>query len=233
MLKPFTSVSGTEQGSASARVTRWLRHDNDDTVRFELRLENDQAGEIDAVAWPAAMAFAAEAGAGATVLPYMQGALIPARWPKAVDNVGGGIIFERSAYLPVFGQIRHGTGYAAIFDTPFDARYDVRHEAGGDTRVQPLFVPSLGLMRYRRILLLRFAGDCDHNTIAKLYRDYVRAKGRLVTLAEKIARNPAVSRLIRRRSFKKACRSHQRAVRLLLADIPLQHNFVVPTRADS
>lgn len=197
-VKAVYSCFRDEQGQVLPLAVHTLVavDDTDDTVRFELRLENDQAGEIDAVAWPAAMAFAAEAGAGATVLPYMQGALIPARWPKAVDNVGGGIIFERSAYLPVFGQLRHGTGYAAIFDTPFDARYDVRHEAGGDTRVQPLFVPSLGLMRYRRILLLRFAGDCDHNTIAKLYRDYVRAKGRLVTLAEKIARNPAVSRLI-------------------------------------
>jgi hypothetical protein len=168
----------------------------DDTVRCELRLEGDHPGSIESMAWPAAMAFSAEAGDGATVLPYMQGTLIPARHPKPLINVGNGIIFERSAYMPMFGQTRHGSGYLAIYDTPFDARYDVRHEAGGDTRVQPLFIPSLGQMRYKRILLYRFADACDHNTMAKQYREYVRAKGHLVTLTEKIARNPAVSRLI-------------------------------------
>lgn len=168
----------------------------DDAIRCEMRLENDQPGQVEAVAWPAAMAFGAEAGQGATLLPYMQGTLIPACYPLAIDTVGDGIIYERSAYMPMFGQIRRGLGYLAVFDTPYDARYTVRHEAGGDTCVQPLFVPSLGLMRTRRILLYQFTADCDYNTLAKLYRSYVRRKGQLVTLAEKIARNPAVARLI-------------------------------------
>ena len=168
----------------------------DDTVRFEIRIENDEEGEIDSLAWPAAMAFDAERDCGTTVLPYMQGALIPARYDQAIINVGGGTIFERSAYMPFFGQTRNGSGYLAIYDTPYDARYDVRHDAGGDTRVQPLFVPSLGRMREKRILLCIFSEGCDYNSFAKHYRRYVREKGQLVTLAEKIARNPSVARLI-------------------------------------
>jgi hypothetical protein len=123
----------------------------------------------------------------------MQGALIPANSGLRFENQQ---IHERSSYLPFFGQVRGtvfapgSSGYAAVFDTPFDALYTFR-----DDKMFPLWIPSLAEMRYARRMLFRFRENCDYNDVAACYRSYVKERGRLVTLKEKEARNPAVGRL--------------------------------------
>jgi hypothetical protein len=102
-----------------------------------------------------------------------------------------GIVFERGAYIPVYGQIQDGCGYAAIIDTPYDARYNVTGE-----EIQPYFVTSLGHMRYARALLYSFFAEGDFNTVAKIYRAYLSERGEIVTLKEKMLRNPKVEYLI-------------------------------------
>ncbi|MBE6723680.1 MAG: hypothetical protein E7576_00580 [Ruminococcaceae bacterium] len=158
---------------------------------FEIFFEGDRFGEIASVAFPAPFE---KEGGGYTVLSRMQGALIPDGSGFVRENEP---VNERTAYMPIFGQVRGGSpfapgtsGYLAVFDTPFDARYSVR-----DDRVSPLWVPSLGEMRYARRMLYRFRETCDYNTIALCYRAYVKERGRLVTLREKAARNPNVERL--------------------------------------
>ena len=171
---------------ASVRVERV----NGDVI-FELRAEGDRPGEIGCVSFPAPFE---PDGDGYTVLSRMQGALIPH---------GSGLVFEdqqiheRSSYLPFWGQVRGGTpfapgtsGYAAVYDTPFDALYTFR-----DDRLSPLWRTSLGEMRYARRMLYRFCEPCDYSGIAACYRAYVKERGRLVTLREKAARNPNVERL--------------------------------------
>jgi hypothetical protein len=157
-------------------------------VIFSVLVEGDAPGEIEAVSFPAPFDFGAEPGHGYTVLPRMQGTLVPA---GQTIRLATGQVLERDAYMPLYGQVRDGTGYAAIFDTPYDAKYAL----DGD-RVIPLWIPSLAEMRYARRMLFRFREACDYNVIAKCYRAYVRERGRLVTLREKAARNPAVERLV-------------------------------------
>ena len=119
---------------------------------FEVRVDGDAPGEIAAVSFPAPLE---PDGDGYTVLSRMQGALIPHGSGYVFENQQ---IHERSSYLPFFGQVRGGTpfapgssGYAAVYDTPFDALYDFRAD-----RVSPLWRTSLGIVRYTRRMLFRF-----------------------------------------------------------------------------
>lgn len=174
----------------------------DGFLRVSVRLENEPEKGVAAIGLQP-LAFGAAAGTGYTVLPRMQGVLIPAE-SKETPKGGRyeGIVYERDAYMPVFGQVTDadglgaGRGYAAIFETPYDAMYIFDHAPGGDTFVTPLFVSSLGRMGYKRSMLYKFESVCDHTRIAKIYRGYLKERGAFVSLREKIARDPAVAYLL-------------------------------------
>ena len=157
-------------------------------IAFEITVEGDRPGEIELVSFPAPFDFDAQPGEGYTVLPRMQGTLVPAGQDIALQN---GEIYSRDAYIPLYGQVKGRSGYAAIFDTPFDAKYTFNGGA-----VSPLWRTSLGRIGYARRMLYTFCAPCDHNVIAKRYRAYIKERGRLITLHEKIARNPNVARLL-------------------------------------
>lgn len=175
---------------------------SDGFVRVSVRLENEPENGAAAIGLQP-LEFNAPAKTGCTVLPRMQGILLPA---QSYDTPQGGhyegIIFERDAYMPMYGQITHaegfgaGWGYAAIFDTPYDAKYIFDHAPGGDTVITPLFIASLGRMGYKRSMLYKFETNCDHTRIAKIYRGYLDERGRLKTLREKFVRTPAAEYLL-------------------------------------
>lgn len=165
---------GLEESSGQLRVQAWV--------------VGDGHGEIAALEYPPRMKFEAGEGEGYTVLPRMQGTLVPAGHPIQIVN---GFIYERDGYMPLFGQVHKGCGYAAIYETPYDARYALVGE-----EVQPFFVPSLGSMSYKREMVFCFFAQGDFNTVAKIYRAYRKERGQLVSLREKIARNPRVEYLI-------------------------------------
>ncbi len=151
-------------------------------LRFEVRVQGDQPGEIEFVAYPSAWQ-----GEGAcTVLPRMQGELV---LPDSDLKVERGKVFERTAYMPMFGQTREDGAYLAVFDTPFDASYDF---AMGE--VSPLWRPSLGVIGYQRRMLYRFFRG-DYNAVAQAYRAYVNERGQLITLKTKAVFNPLVEKL--------------------------------------
>ena len=53
--------------------------------------------------------------------------------------------------------IKDGQGYLAICEQPWDAFYYVDHPAGGPyTHIGVRWVPSLGLMRYKRCIRMIF-----------------------------------------------------------------------------
>lgn len=183
-VRSFFDVPGTK---ISVMTHVYVDRTTEDII-FECRVDGDEMCEIENVSYPAPFDFGAKVGEGYTVLPRMQGTLVPA---GTKIKIAIGDIFGRDAYMPLYGQVRDGAGYAAIFDTPYDAKYQL-----DDDRVVPLQRPSLGKMAYIRKMIYRFREPCDYNVIAKCYRAYVRENGRLVTLKEKIDRNPNVARLI-------------------------------------
>ena len=169
-------------------VTTLVVDETTGDVKTEATLKGDAFGQVAALIYPPRMQFDAKAGEGYTILPRMQGALIPAGEPIEPYH---GLIYERHAYVPVFGQVKQGCGYTAIIDTPFDARYELMGE-----EIRPYFIPSLGYMSYARALRYSFFANGDFNTMAKCYRAYLAERGELVTLKEKIARNPKAEYLI-------------------------------------
>ncbi len=164
-------------------------------LRFEIWLEGEEDGQVAEVAWPAAFEFNAEEGMGYSILSRMQGALIPAKADMELVRKGEKVL-DRPAYMPIFGQVKDHTGYLAIFDTCYDTKYNIVHERGKDTTIEPLFIPSLEKIGYRRIMLYVFEKDMDYVKMAHIYRQYVTERGRLVTLRQKADKNPNVAKLL-------------------------------------
>ncbi len=167
--------------------TRVYVEDTRDDLYFENRLEGDARGQVQYVAFPSAVDFDAAPGHGYTVLPRMQGTLVPAGSPIQIVD---GIVFERDAYMPMFGQVRDASGYMAVIDTPYDARYALLGE-----NIEFRFHTSLGYMAYPRRMLYRFFENADYNDFAHSYRAYLEERGMVYTLREKAAKNPAVNEL--------------------------------------
>ncbi len=150
------------------------------------------------VFWPGEMEFEEPRDGWYTLLTHQQGILIPNTWENGLSPISfNGFFGTAGGYMPWFGQVKDGEGYIAICETPWNGGYYAEHPAGGPyTHVGIYFEPSLGKMDYRRIVRYTLASDCDHNTLCKVYRNYVNEQGRLRTLAEKAARNPSVDGLI-------------------------------------
>ena len=198
-------VSAVYTGFGSSKITVRTRAEIEkitDDVYFTVQVENDERCEIKFVSFPAPFDYGAKYGdvpaegrnnlpVSYTVLSRMQGALIPA---GLQIELGSGRIFERDSYMPMFGQVRGDTGYLGIYDTPFDAEYEMRYDDG--EKVASLWKTSLGHIAYPRRMLYRFMVNCDHNDFAASYRTYVKERGRLITLKQKIAKNPNIEKLL-------------------------------------
>lgn len=176
-------------------ITHMYIEITDSRLHLDARVENDKLMEVKQFNYPGAFSLNAEKGKGYTVFPVGMGALIPAKDETATNGIGGGFVYSRSMYMPFFGQMRNGTGHMAIYETPYDAKHYVEHIPNGDTTVEPIFIPSLGKMRYKREMIYDFYEECTYVSIAKSYRNYVREKGLFVTLNEKAEKNPAIKRL--------------------------------------
>lgn len=174
-----------------------------DNVCFYCSVTNDEFNQIDYVNFPAAFDFGVEYGDSGennsknlpecyTVLPRMQGMLVPAGTKIILYDKG--VIYERDGRMPFFGQVRWNDGYVAIFETPYDARYDLKNEKG--EKVAPLWRTSMGRMSYKRKIRYVFIENCDYIAIAKAYRSYVKSRGNLVTLKDKIALNEKAKEMI-------------------------------------
>lgn len=146
------------------------------------------------IRWPGPVTFAAGADQE-TVIPFMQGALIPGAWPRDVpgfDAVANG----RALYMPWWGQRRGAAGYLAILETHADAGCRITHPPGGPTHIGPRWDGCLDRIAYPRSLRYAFFDRCDYVSFAKHYRRYVMRERRFVSLREKIAACPKVTRLI-------------------------------------
>ncbi|MBO7657867.1 MAG: hypothetical protein J6T65_00930, partial [Clostridia bacterium] len=88
---------------------------SDDTLHAEFFVKGDKEADIDVVCWPAPFKYDAEEGY--TVLPKMQGLILPAKWDGKVPCYQGWQMLSRDYYMPFAGQIRGREGYMMLFDT--------------------------------------------------------------------------------------------------------------------
>lgn len=165
-------------------------------VHFEFIPIREMKGMIRKVVWPGPFEFNKTGSDNYTVLPMMQGCIIPTNWKEKVEHIDDGRYYSRDAYMPWFGQIEEGKGYIAIAETPWDGGYDLNHEGTGHTYIAPYWEPSLGCISYNRKIVYRFLDECDYNTLCKIYREYIKQKGKFITLEEKNIRNANVAKLI-------------------------------------
>ncbi|WP_273326824.1 DUF5696 domain-containing protein [Vallitalea guaymasensis] len=165
-------------------------------VHFEFIPIREMKGMIKKVVWPGPFEFNKTGSDNYTVLPMMQGCIIPTNWKEKVEHIDDGRYYSRDAYMPWFGQIEKGKGYIAIVETPWDGGYDLDHEGTGHTYIAPYWEPSLGSISYNRKIVYRFLDQCDYNTLCKIYREYIKQKGKFITLEEKNIRNANVAKLI-------------------------------------
>ncbi len=129
-----------------------------------------------------------------SVVPHMQGMLLPSNWPDAI-NIGSGQTQGRSLYMSWWGELREGHGYIGMLETDMDAGIVFSHPAGGPTQIGPVFYASMGKLTYPRRIRYIFYEEANHVTLAKRYRRYVCETGRFVSLDEKEARSSKVRRL--------------------------------------
>ena len=152
------------------------------------------------LAWPAPFVFDSCDARDVTVYPLMQGMLLPNGWEQEFDlddhwELESDHVYTRSAYMPWWGQLRGRAGYMALAVTPWDAGFSLCHPSGGATSVQVLWNASLGQLSYGRAMRFSFFEDGDYVTLCKAYRDWLKEQGELVTLKEKMQRNPKAEEL--------------------------------------
>ncbi|MCL4181009.1 MAG: hypothetical protein KJ072_25100 [Verrucomicrobia bacterium] len=130
-----------------------------------------------------------------TVVPFMQGVLIPKDWPEKVwlyDTLS----FGRGLYMPWWGHQQTTAAVLVHLETPDDAGCAFDHPPGGPTQIGPRWVHSLRSWSYPRRVRYSFIDSGDYVDLAKRYRRHALASGRFVSLREKIARNSNVGKLI-------------------------------------
>ncbi len=142
--------------------------------------------------WPRAFE---PAGLDRTVVPYMQGMLLPGNWPRQV-RLYDDMSYGRGLYMPWWGHEKAGSAAIVILETPDDGGCRFEHPAGGPTRIQTRWVHSLGRLAYARRARVAILDRGNYADLAKRYRRYVVERGRFVSLREKFARSPIVARLI-------------------------------------
>jgi len=130
-----------------------------------------------------------------TVIPFMQGMLLPKDWPKKV-RLYNTMSYGRGLYMPWWGHQKGSSAMLVLLETPDDAGCRFNHPAGGPTRMELRWVHSLGRLAYPRRVRLCFFDEGNYVTMAKRYRLYVRETGHFISLKEKIARNPLVGKLV-------------------------------------
>jgi len=130
-----------------------------------------------------------------TVVPNMQGVLIPKDFPQAVVQYDDRM-YGRGFYMPWWGYQQGRAAAMTILETPVDASAKLEHPAGGPTQVTLKWLDQLGRLAYPRKVRFCAFDEGDYVTLAKRYRRHVIESGQFISLREKIARNPLVGRLL-------------------------------------
>lgn len=164
-------------------------------LRTEIRLSGETEGLFSELQWPPRFSFADESGKGFTVLPIMQGMLIPAGWGEDILRPDQHVLMRRGT-LPIYGQTANGLGILSVFETFYDCSYYADHRAGGDTAVWPAFRPSLGYVGTRRAMVHLIRRNYTWSEMARDYRARQDERGAVATMREKIARNENIGFLV-------------------------------------
>ena len=153
---------------------------------------NEDAFVIKECLWPKGIA---PGTTDFTVVPFMQGMLLPDKWPSKVFLYDA-MSYGRGLYMPWWGCQKGKAAAFVLLETPDDGGCVFEHPVGGPTSIAPRWAHSLGKMRYSRTVRMCFMETGNYVDMAKRYRRYIVETGRFVSLDTKIARTPRAGRLI-------------------------------------
>ncbi len=131
-----------------------------------------------------------------TVVPNMQGMLLPRNWPKKTWLAHKVACYGFGLFMPWWGHLKGQSAVMVILETPVDAGCEFKHPAGGPTWAAPRWMHSLGKLTYARRARLCFFEKGNYVDLTKRYRRHAIETGLFVSLKEKIARSPIVEKLI-------------------------------------
>ncbi len=173
----------------------------ENSVTFSIKAENETGYDIQAAYYPAPFNSKTKGENSYHVDPMRQGFILPDGYKKNFSTVFGYAHIKRmintgDAYMPVWGRVCDGNTFSAIVETPYDASlYSSfgRHKAFLNS---VYWQSSLGKLSYERKIKFTFTKNGDYNTVAKDYRKYLLDRNELVSIDEKISKNPNITKLI-------------------------------------
>lgn len=173
----------------------------ENSVTFSIKAENETGYDIQAAYFPAPFNSKKKGQNSYHVDPMRQGFILPDGYKKNFSTVFGYAHIKRmintgDAYMPLWGRVCDGNTFSAIVETPYDASlYSCfgKHKAFLNS---VYWQSSLGKLSYERKIKFTFTSDGDYNTVAKDYRKYLIDRNELVSIDEKIEKNPNIKKLI-------------------------------------
>lgn len=173
----------------------------ENTVQFTVRTENEGDYHIQAVYFPGPFNSKKKGKDSYHVDPMRQGFILPDGYKKNFSVIFGYTHIKRAVntgecYMPVWGRVCDGNTFSAIVQTPYDASMLSSFGKHKSFINSVYWRSSLGHLSYERKILFTFHENGDYNTVAKDYRNYLFENGDLVTIDEKIAKNPNIKKII-------------------------------------
>lgn len=171
-------------------------------VDFSINAENETQTDIKAVYFPRPFnAKHFNKTESYTVDPIRQGFILPDKHKAQRKRIFLLTKYWRKintgdAYLPLWGRVCGERGYAGVIDNSMDCSLFSCYDKKNTFLTSSNWLSSLGKLAYKRTVHYHFYDKCDYVTIAKEFRKQEIKKGNLVTIDEKIQKNPNVKNLI-------------------------------------
>lgn len=171
-------------------------------IDFSIKAENEKDMDIRAMHYPSPFnAVSYDRKNSYTVDPMRQGFMLPDTYKqnrfaifliRAVPRK----INTGQAYMPVFGRVCGKKGYSGFAQDSHDCTLMSCYGKKKSLLTAFNWLASKGKLAYERVAHYNFYDECDYVTIAKSYRNHLQASNDLITIDEKISRNPNVKNLI-------------------------------------
>ena len=172
-----------------------------DSVVFSFKSENETEYCIKGAVYPGAFNSKSKGENSYHVDPMRQGFILPDRYmknffPTCYYTKVKRLINTGECYFPVWGRVCDGHTFSAIIETPYDASLVSCYGKRMAFLDSVYWQTSLGKVSYERKTRFIFHSNGDYNTVAKDYRKYLMDRNQLVTLDEKIKKNPNIRNIL-------------------------------------
>lgn len=171
------------------------------SVEFSLTAQNETQMDIRAVYFPAPFNAKKKCKNSYAVDAMRNGFIMPDGYKKNLASTIAYTHYPRKintgdCYLPIWGRVADKHGFCAIVETPYDACMFSSFGRHGAFVNSVHWCSSLGKLNYERRIKYIFHDDCDYNTIAKDYRNYLIETKQFITIDDKIKTNKNIEKLI-------------------------------------